>query len=132
MSPRATLGRLHAKKEFRKVLRARRAENRLLAARACQREPGGAPGLRLAIVLPRRFATAVVRNRLRRRIREACRLAGDKPAVRLAGQPAVSVAGKQGGWDLVLLPRERCLEAKYGEICASVGDILRRFGICPG
>jgi len=67
-------------------------------------------------VLPRRLAKAVARNRVRRRIREACRL----------------TEGRQGGWDLVLLPRANCLEANYDEIYSAVGDILRRLGICPG
>jgi len=116
MSPRATVGRLHTKQEFRRALDGRRAQNRLLAARAFQRETGDWPDIRLSVVLPRRMAKAVARNRLRRRIREACRL----------------TEGKQGCWDVVVLPRAACPEAKYEEIRGAVGDVLKRLGICPG
>jgi ribonuclease P protein component len=116
MTSRATVGRLRTKQEFRRALDGRRAHNRLLAARAFQRETGDRPDLGLSVVLSRRMAKAVARNRLRRRIREACRL----------------TEGMQGCWDVVVLPRSTCLEAKYEEIRGAVGDILKRLGICPG
>ena len=66
---------------------------------------------RFGFVASRRIGTAVVRNRVRRRMREAVRL-------RLT-----SVAE---GWDVVFIARSAVVPATYAEVSGAVEDVLRR------
>ncbi len=72
--------------------------------------PGAAAGPRAAVPVSRRFGSAVRRNRLRRRIREALRL-------RLP---------ELGALDIVALPRSRAAAASAQELSASVRRGLRQ------
>lgn len=70
--------------------------------------------LRLGIPTGRRLGSAVVRNRLRRRFREAFR---------------TGTAGLSGGADVVIVPRSRASVAEFSEIVDSVRSALGFAGI---
>jgi ribonuclease P protein component len=76
-----------------------------LFAAFCLREPApvdGAPaGPRIGFTTPRALGNAVVRNRIRRRVREALRVRLD----RLSPQ-----------WSIVINPRRKALDAPFLEI----------------
>jgi ribonuclease P protein component len=69
---------------------------------------------RVGITTGKKLGHAVVRNRARRRLREAYRLQED------AFQP---------GWDIVVVARHRCVEAKFSDLCAGYLNLARKAGI---
>lgn len=69
----------------------------------------GLPHSRFGYVVSKRIGGAVVRNLVRRRIREAVRLTGVAP-----------------GWDLVFIARVGVAEAPYTRLAQTVRDLLRR------
>jgi len=105
--------RLKARKDFVSVYRKGRAwANRLLVLRAL---PSGLPHHRYGFVASKRVGKAVVRNRLKRRLRE-----GLRP---LAVQP---------GWDLILLARPPAAEASYHELREAIANLLSRARLLDG
>ena len=74
--------------------------------------------VRVAVTLGAKLGKAVVRNRLRRRIREACRLTLQE--------------GHTGhGWDLVMLARAEAVNLDWGQIRAAVTQVFSRAGVIP-
>lgn len=71
--------------------------------------PNGLEWNRYGFVAGKRIGTAVVRNRVKRRLREVAR----------------STPAKQG-WDIVLIARARATGASYQELDAAVKGLLRR------
>lgn len=69
----------------------------------------GLPHSRFGYVVSKRIGGAVVRNLVRRRIRETVRLTGVAP-----------------GWDLVFIARVGVAEAPYTRLAQTVSDLLRR------
>lgn len=69
----------------------------------------GLPCSRFGYVVSRRVGNAVVRNRVRRRIREVVRQAPVRE-----------------GWDLVFIARSGAAEASYPELKQAVHELLRR------
>jgi ribonuclease P protein component len=69
---------------------------------------------RLGITTGTKIGKAVVRNRVRRRIREAYRLGEDK---------------LKKGWDIVIVARTRAATATYREIDAALSALLRKVGL---
>ena len=67
---------------------------------------------RFGFVVSRRVGMAVVRNKVKRRLREVAR--------------SLSV---QEGWNVVITARPQCVEAKYWELRASLEALCRRAGI---
>lgn len=67
-------------------------------------------GPRIGFTLPRALGPAVVRNRIRRRVREAVRLALGK----LSPQ-----------WEVVINPRRRALDAPFPELEREVEKLFR-------
>lgn len=68
---------------------------------------------RFAIAVSARIGGAVVRNRVRRRIREAIRRQLDNV---------------QPGWDLLFVARDKAATASYQELESAVADLLARAG----
>jgi ribonuclease P protein component len=81
-----------------------------LLAAFCVREPD-AGGPRIGFTVPRALGKAVVRNRIKRRVREAVRLRLDQ----LNPQ-----------WSIVINPRRKALEAPFQELEREVERLFRR------
>src|ERR1700733_14055493 len=89
-----------------------------LFAAFCRSREGDAPktgamvlGPRLGLTVPRAVGKAVVRNRIKRRLREVFRL------------HRATIAPK---WDIVLNPRRAALEAEFGEIEREMGRVIEK------
>ncbi len=77
-------------------------------------KPTGQQGKRAGFCVGRRLGKAVVRNRLRRRLKEACRLYW--PRVR-------------DGYLVVIVARARARDLEFRELEESLGSLLRRAGL---
>jgi ribonuclease P protein component len=69
---------------------------------------------RVGITTGKKLGHAVVRNRARRRLREAYRLQED------CFLP---------GWDIVVVARHRCIEAPFVDLCAGYLALAKKAGI---
>jgi ribonuclease P protein component len=74
-----------------------------------------APGRRIGFVVSKKQGDAVVRNRIKRRLREA---------VRLRLQTL-----REGPYDVVFIGRGRLKTATWSEVQAAVDDLFRRAGL---
>lgn len=102
--------RLRRRRDFDAVFRKGRAwHHELLVLRSL---PNALDHNRYGFVTPKRLGGAVVRNRLRRRLRESLR--------RLPAEP---------GWDVVVSPKAPAAAATYQELNRAVVDLLTRAGI---
>ena len=99
--------RLLRRSEFRRVY----DEGQRRSASLCTvfLRPNGLPHSRLGITTPVRLRKAVLRNRLRRRVREVFRL---------------NRAGIPGGWDILVNPRPQVEKASF---VALQRELLRVF-----
>ena len=80
----------------------------------CCAIPGEIVPSRFGFTVPRAIGKAVLRNRLKRRMREAIRSQLDLLPV---------------NWKIVFNPRRSALEAEFKDLCAEVGRI---FAKCKG
>jgi ribonuclease P protein component len=102
--------RLLRRADFRRVYEAgRRISNPYFAAFCAAREGGGGP--RVGLAAPRALGKAVVRNRIKRRLREAVR----RNLWRLGP-----------GWDVVIQGRKAVLEAPFEELLEAVERLFAR------
>ena len=69
---------------------------------------------RVGVTVSKKLGHAVVRNRVRRRLREIYRLNEDKFAP---------------GWDIVVVARSRCISADFGKLTASYLSLAEKAGI---
>jgi ribonuclease P protein component len=76
--------------------------------------PGEAPGTRVGLTVSRKVGCAVVRNRVKRWLREAVREVGVAPG---------------GSWDIVFVARPQAAEAGYSRVRE---DVQRVLGGDPG
>lgn len=74
----------------------------------------GRPGNRLGLTVSTKVGHAVVRNRLRRRLREIYRL---------------HEASFQPGWDLVVVARSRAVQADYRTLERSFLSLAKKLGL---
>ena len=74
-------------------------------------DPKRPPGARFGFTVPRAIGKAVLRNRIRRRVREAVRLAR-------------SGAGPR--WDVVINPRRNAAHAPFDVLQAEIERLVRR------
>ncbi len=102
--------RLAKKSDFARLRREGRTwSDRLLVVRA---RPNGLEVSRFGFSVGKRLGTAVVRNKIKRRLREAAHL---------------SRAG--GGWDLIVTPRGEAATADFRGLKQSMTNLLRRVGV---
>lgn len=98
--------------EFRRVFREGRSVANKLAVVYTLRVPG--ERRKIGVTVPRKMGGAVVRNRVRRRIREVLRLH----------------AGRIGDeWHLVVLPRQPSREAAYRDLESGLLSLIERAGV---
>ena len=69
---------------------------------------------RVGITVGKKLGHAVVRNRVRRRIREIYRLHEDRFLP---------------GWDIVVVARSRCIDADFGKLCSAYLSLAEKAGI---
>ncbi|MFN3648419.1 MAG: ribonuclease P protein component [Armatimonadota bacterium] len=100
--------RLRSTREFQQVYRGGRSWAHPLAALHVHPRPSG---LRMGIAVSKKVGKAVVRNRVRRRLREIVR--------------ALLPEWKQG-FDAVLVARSAAAEAEFAELEAAVRELARR------
>lgn len=86
--------------------------NNLLVVRAL---PNGLEHSRFGFVVSKRIGNAVIRNRVRRRLREAVRLTPVK-----------------AGWDAVFIARRGAEKAKYQQLKQATDNLLRRTHLLAG
>jgi ribonuclease P protein component len=103
--------RLTKRSEYLKVARGGRTPRRGFLLQMMTR-PEGDPGeARFGFTVTKKIGNAVVRNRIRRRLKEAVRLAG--------------VAAAAQGTDYVLVGRSAALDQHFDDLCADVVGALR-------
>lgn len=81
--------------------------------------PNGMEHSRFGFAVGRRMGNAVVRNRIKRRMRESVRLRV------LRGEVAA-------GWDVVLIARGAMRVASFHQVDSAIGLMLYRSGLCGG
>jgi ribonuclease P protein component len=105
--------RLLRSSDFRQVYqKGFRITGPLFAAFCLKRGDAGGP--RIGFTVPRALGKAVIRNRIKRRMRECARL-------KLGPLPA--------GWAIVFNPRRPVLDASFDQLCREVERVLLR---CSG
>ncbi len=103
--------RLKKRRDFLAAAKGHRAARRAFVLEARVREDGG--GARFGFTVSKRTATkAVERNRIRRRLREAVRLAAPENA--------------RPGHDYVLIGRRSALTEPFGDLTSALVDAMRR------
>jgi ribonuclease P protein component len=105
--------RLKHRTDFRAAATGRRAGGNAFVLQARRRAGEGA--VRVGFTVSRQVGNAVERNRVRRRLREAVRLAAGAPDGRL-----------QDGHDYVLIGRRAALELPFSEMVRELDAALRR------
>jgi ribonuclease P protein component len=114
--PSAKPGRLTRRAEFLRAAREGRKVAR--AALVLQALPREDAATRLGFTATKKIGNAVTRNRAKRRLRAAARLA-------LAAAPAP-------GWDLVLIAREQTARCPFAEIRQALDSALDKAGVRAG
>ena len=103
--------RLTGSKQFSQIHReGRSAANRFLVIRFLS---NGLDRSRFGFLVSKRVGNAVVRNKVKRRLREAVRLTQVKP-----------------GWDAIFIARNATGRATYQELKQATGDLLQRSRLC--
>jgi ribonuclease P protein component len=109
----APAGRLKKRRDFLRV--ASRGKRAARPGLVLQAAPGEAGALRIGFTVTKKVGNAVVRNRTRRRLKEAARLA----------MPAIE------GWDLVLIGRDGTRGRDFATLIADLRGALRQAGVAP-
>jgi len=98
--------------DFRKVYdHGKRVSGPLFAAFCLAREDGDGSSPRLGLTVPRAIGGSVVRNRIKRRMREAFRLQREKLDPR---------------WDIVINPRRTALAAPFTDIERALAKVIEK------
>ena len=96
---------------FRKLYSSAGQANGLLVLYA---RPNRTGGNRVGITVSKKLGKAVVRNRVRRRLREVYRLHEDRFAP---------------GWDIVVVARSRCISADFKKLTGAYLSLAEKAGI---
>ena len=111
-----SLPRLTRRSEFLRVAgRGRKAARPGLVLQAL---PSGEGPLRLGFTATKKIGGAVVRNRAKRRLREAARL-------------TLSADAAPAGWDLVLIARDATATRPFAQLLGDLRGALRQAGVVP-
>jgi ribonuclease P protein component len=110
--PRTRPERLRKRAEFLAVRRGEKRRGRLFLLEVLERGDASPP--RVGFTVTRKVGNAVVRNRIRRRLREAVRVTAPDDM--------------RPGSDYVIVGREEVLAAPFAEIGAELSRRLRRAG----
>ncbi|MBW6398079.1 ribonuclease P protein component [Roseomonas sp. HJA6] len=111
----APAGRLKKRRDFlRAASRGKRAARPGLVLQALATEPGT---VRLGFTVTKKVGNAVVRNRARRRLKEAARLT----------LPGLGL----DGWDLVLIGRDATGARPFGQLIGDLRGALKQAGVLP-
>ncbi|WP_198371838.1 ribonuclease P protein component [Roseomonas rosulenta] len=113
--PGAPAGRLKKRRDFLRV--ASRGKRAARPGLVLQAAPGDPCLLRVGFTVTKKVGNAVVRNRARRRLKEAARLT-------LPGTGAI-------GWDLVLIGRDGTGARDFATLIADLRGALRQAGVTP-
>ena len=98
--------------DFRKVYdHGKRVSSPLFAAFCLEREDGEGCSARLGLTVPRAIGGSVVRNRIKRRLREAFRL----HRAELSPQ-----------WDIVINPRRTALAAPFADLEQALKKVIQQ------
>ena len=76
--------------------------------------PNRTGGNRIGLTVSKKLGCAVVRNRVRRRLREVYRLNEDRFLP---------------GWDIVVVARSRCISAEFGKLTQAYLSLAEKAGI---
>jgi len=106
--------RLRANADFLRVRREGRSWAHPLLVLYVARRVAPGDVTRVGVTVRRAIGGAVVRNRVRRRVREA------------VGRSAVRIST---GWDLVFVARPAVATASFGQVVGSVESLLARSGV---
>jgi ribonuclease P protein component len=105
---KARFKRLTRRAEFQRAARGKRAQDQAFTLQACRRpSPDAETVARVGFTVTKKVGNAVVRNRIRRRLREAIK--------RISADIAL------GGHDYVVLAREAALRAEFVTLVESLG-----------
>jgi|HubBroStandDraft_2_1064218.scaffolds.fasta_scaffold218822_2 ribonuclease P protein component len=111
----AIVERLKRRGDFRAAAEGLRASGRAFVLQARQRAGDEAAAIRIGFTVSRQVGNAVVRNRVRRRLREIVRLSA-----------AAEAAALRPGHDYVLIGRRAALTVPFGEMMQDLGKALIR------
>jgi ribonuclease P protein component len=115
LAPGRQLDRLKKRQEFlRAAARGKRAARPGLVLQALAVPE---PSLRLGFTVTKKIGNAVIRNRARRRLKEAARLT----------LPGMGLSG----WDLVLIGRDATAERPFPLLIEDLRGALRQAGVAP-
>jgi ribonuclease P protein component len=79
--------------------------------------PGTDGPLRVGFTCTKKLGNAVVRNRAKRRLREAARL--------------MLAEGAPGGWDLVMIGRDGTRDRNFKQLMGDLRGLLKQLGVTP-
>jgi ribonuclease P protein component len=91
-----------------------RVSGPLFAAFCMERRERDGTGVRIGLTVPKALGGAVVRNRIKRRLREAFRL-------HRADWPVID-------WDIVLNPRKAAILAPFADLERALGRVVEKCG----
>jgi ribonuclease P protein component len=111
----AIVERLKRRSDFRAAAEGLRVSGRAFLLQARQRAGDEAAAIRIGFTVSRQVGNAVVRNRVRRRLREIVRLSA-----------AAEAAALRPGHDYVLIGRRAALTVPFGEMMQDLGKALIR------
>jgi len=106
--------RLRAGRDYERVRGTGKSWRHPLLVLYAAEGPGPLATTRVGITVSRRVGAAVVRNRTRRRLRDAV---------------ARNFAAIPSGWDLVLIVRPAAAQAEFQALAIAVGELLSRAGL---
>jgi ribonuclease P protein component len=114
IGPKHPMERLKRRTDFRAAAAGARAPGKAFVLQARKRDQAGGDrdAVRVGFTVSKQVGNAVVRNRVRRRLREAVRLVADAPLC--------------AGHDYVLIGRRAALALPFGDLVRDFATALRR------